>query len=255
MRSPRFCVVISECTTLQSWLVVCMLDAKWKQTPDSFGETPLQQTVEIFPSCTAKQGGLNALKRALFFFKNSTKLILLPYKGVDFAINDRYFINSGEFSTHMRAKRIKVSWVCAFIEETFMNFLPWSSLCGLCGFISCPHALLTKHAGLSVTNDIARYDGNWFHCMWIKTSSKWCLKIYGQIILLLLVTEGKGKYEYMKLNQSPNRIYVFPVFFPGLKLFLSLNLFIWKLVWFLFKKWFCFFPRPVPSTVCCYCCN
>lgn len=59
----------------------------------------------IFPSCTAKQGGLNALKRALFFFKNSTKLILLPYKAVDFAINNRYFINRGEFSTHMRAKK------------------------------------------------------------------------------------------------------------------------------------------------------
>lgn len=143
MRSPRFCVVISECRTLQGWLVVCMLAAKWKQTPDSFGETPLQQTVEMyFPSCTAKQAGLNALKRALFFFNNSTKRILLPYEAVGFAIN--YFINRGEFSTHMRAKRIKVSWVCAFIEETFRNFLPRSSLCGLCGFISCPHALLAK---------------------------------------------------------------------------------------------------------------
>lgn len=58
----------------------------------------------IFPSRTAKQGGLNALKRALFFFKNSTKLILLPYKAVDFAINDRYFINRREFSTRARNK-------------------------------------------------------------------------------------------------------------------------------------------------------
>lgn len=159
--------------------------------------------------------------------------------------------------THMRAKRIKVSWVCAFIEETFMNFLPWSSLCGLCGFISCPHALLAKHAGLSVTNDIARYDGNWFHCMWIKTSSKWCLKIYGQIILLLLVTEGKGKYKYMKLNQSPSGIYVFSSFlsrfqiiFESESLYLKVGVISVENVII-----FGFFPRPVPSTVCCYCCN
>lgn len=151
---------------------------------------------------------------------------------------------------HARATRIKVSWVGAFVEETFLNFLPWSSLCGLCGFISCPHALLAKHAGLSVTNDIARYDGNWFHCMWIKTSSKWCLKIYGQIILLLLVTEGKGKYKYMKLNQSPSGIYVFPVFFPGFKLFLSLNLFIWKSVWFLLEKWLFLFFSSASSFHC-----
>lgn len=40
-----------------------------------------------FPLKTAKQHGLNALKCALFSFSNSTKLILLPYKAVDFAIS------------------------------------------------------------------------------------------------------------------------------------------------------------------------
>lgn len=65
---------------------------------------PFTTAEEMHLPLNTKRDGLNALKSALFSVRNRTKRILLPYKAVDFAINNTYFNNKCEFSTQIHKK-------------------------------------------------------------------------------------------------------------------------------------------------------
>lgn len=179
---PQVSVVISECTTLQGWIIVCVLDlckvGSGRLRLSVGGKTPSQQTMEMYFSIlsSAKQGGLkNALKSALFPFRTVSKLILLPYKATDFAINDRYFINRDEFSTRAHKNDERVCEFVCLLRRLFVNFLPWSRVVS---FYFCPVVCYWQHAGLLFCNQ-------WSSLPWSKLLSlhvdehftQWCLKV------------------------------------------------------------------------------
>lgn len=115
--------------------------------------TPLWQVRKSFPLNPAKWDGLNALKCALFSFRNLLKHILLPYRAFCY-LNIEYFTNRYGFSTQSQ-RSSGADWahrLCQGAVERLLlyeYFLPWASRDLLplppCGLISvftqyCSHA-------------------------------------------------------------------------------------------------------------------
>lgn len=115
---------------LRTWLVL-----SGKQTPPTFGwgkplYSKLWKCISFHLEYCKARRPKNALKRALFPFRTVSKLILLPYKATDFAINDRYFINRDEFSTraHKNSER-DGEFVCLprrLLWTLYPDLLVWS---------------------------------------------------------------------------------------------------------------------------------
>lgn len=69
----------------------------------------------LIPLNTAKQDGLNALKCALFSFRNLIKHILLPYKA--FYYFNKYFNNRYGISTRQRSSGADFVPTCRGVVE------------------------------------------------------------------------------------------------------------------------------------------